>query len=188
MPVDGPITAEFNKTDDVHTEPHSGVDIAANAGTPVLAPADGTVAYVSFAETNDWSKVFGNSVILDHGDCLTLYAHLRDHPTVSDVVKAGDVIGLVGSTGQSSGPHLHWGMAKPNNRWFDKRNGLSDLLNPLDFLAAAGLPVNTNMSPGPWDIGDERLDDEVEFRLVIARHKKHAGDPKVLHEIIDGKR
>lgn len=84
---------------------HKGHDLAAKTGTPVKAPADGIVRLAR--ET----FMSGNLIMLDHGGALTtVYAHLHTMGVkVGDSVKAGDVIGTVGTTGRSSGPHLHWG-------------------------------------------------------------------------------
>ena len=83
---------------------HTGQDFAAPAGSPVLAPADGIVA---LAEP---LTVRGISVILDHGAGLfTGYWHLQEAlVTPGEKVRAGDQIGLVGTTGRSTGEHLHW--------------------------------------------------------------------------------
>ncbi|QND55173.1 peptidoglycan DD-metalloendopeptidase family protein (plasmid) [Phyllobacterium sp. 628] len=85
---------------------HEGVDWSAPAGTPVYASFDGTV---SFAGSNG---NFGNFIKISHaGNRETHYAHLQGFATgiiVGKVVKAGQVIGFVGSTGQSTGPHLHF--------------------------------------------------------------------------------
>jgi len=85
---------------------HSGVDLAASEGTPVLAAADGTVAYAG------WISGYGNACIIDHGGGITtLYGHMLDgSPTVSagDSLIQGYQIGSVGSTGNSTGPHLHF--------------------------------------------------------------------------------
>lgn len=83
---------------------HSGVDLAAAAGTPVHATLGG-VAQVIIAATG-----YGLHVIIDHGGGLSsLYAHLSSvDVSGDDVVTAGEVIGAVGSTGNSSGPHLHF--------------------------------------------------------------------------------
>lgn len=93
-------------------EIHSGVDYAIAAGTPVVALADGMVAVAA--------DLFftGNAVFIDHGDQLvSMYFHLSDVKVqAGQEVKKGEVIGLVGSTGRVTGPHLHMGL-----RWRDAR-------------------------------------------------------------------
>ncbi|WP_420641068.1 LysM peptidoglycan-binding domain-containing protein [Candidatus Leptofilum sp.] len=83
---------------------HSGVDFAGTIGTPILAPANGTVVF------NDFLELRGNTVILDHGQgILSAYFHLSEtFVAVGDVVVAGQAIAAGGSTGLSTGPHLHW--------------------------------------------------------------------------------
>ena len=83
---------------------HSGIDIPADQGAVILAAADGTVTEVGF------DRERGNYLILDHGDGLTtLYAQCRNVETKEgDTVKAGEMIAAVGSTGMSTGPHLHF--------------------------------------------------------------------------------
>ena len=85
--------------------PHTGADFAASSGTPVMAAADGTVG---LAEEHFFS---GNSVFIDHGDGLvTMYFHLKElFVEQGQRVTRGAVIGSVGSTGRSTGPHLHFG-------------------------------------------------------------------------------
>jgi murein DD-endopeptidase MepM/ murein hydrolase activator NlpD len=85
---------------------HSGQDLGADEGTPVFAPMTATVA---LAEP---LQVRGNAVILDHGlGVFTGYWHLSQiDVTVGQVVSRGEIIGLVGNTGLSTGPHLHWEM------------------------------------------------------------------------------
>ena len=89
-----------------YTSYHSGVDFRAPGGTPVHAPAGGTVLMA------DPLALWGNAIVIDHGwGVLTGYGHLSSIDVqVGQQVKQGDVIGKVGSTGLSTGAHLHWEM------------------------------------------------------------------------------
>lgn len=105
-PVDGPVSSIFGKRRILNGQPkspHSGVDFREPRGTPVHAMSNGRVALVE--------KLFytGETVIVDHGEGLfSLYAHLSGASVAEgDAVQKGEVIGQVGSTGRSTGPHLH---------------------------------------------------------------------------------
>lgn len=82
---------------------HWGIDIAAAAGTPVLASATGRVRYAG------WYGSYGITVVLEHGDWATVYGHLaRVTVQPGQYVAQGTIVGTVGSTGASTNPHLHF--------------------------------------------------------------------------------
>ena len=85
---------------------HQGIDFAAPTGTPIRVAADGTIDFVG------WQNGYGNFIVVRHwGPYTTAYGHMsRFHPNMKKGVrvKQGDVIGFVGSTGMSTGPHLHY--------------------------------------------------------------------------------
>jgi murein DD-endopeptidase MepM/ murein hydrolase activator NlpD len=99
-PTAGRVTSEFGPR---WGRQHAGIDIGASTGTPIRAGADGTVFF------SGWMNGYGNTVIIDHGGGFTtLYAHQSSIVARSGTrVSQGQLIGYVGSTGQSTGPHLH---------------------------------------------------------------------------------
>jgi murein DD-endopeptidase MepM/ murein hydrolase activator NlpD len=121
-PVDGHMTSPFGER--VHpitgkAEYHTGVDIAAEPGSPVRATADGIVSFAG------WSGANGNLVVLEHGlGFSTFYAHNRLVAVkVGQKVRRGDVISYLGSTGNSTGPHVHYEV------WHDGK-----AVNPAKYL------------------------------------------------------
>ena len=116
-PIEGRITSGFGNREHPRSgEPqfHTGVDIASEPGRPVRATADGIVSFA------DWSGGSGNLVALEHGfGFSTYYAHNKMlNVKVGQKVKRGDIIGYIGSTGNSTGPHVHyeiWREGKPMN-------------------------------------------------------------------------
>jgi murein DD-endopeptidase MepM/ murein hydrolase activator NlpD len=105
-PVNGPLVSPFGMR--MHpilryTKFHEGIDIDARMGTPIVAAGDGLVNYVG------WLGGYGNLVIVSHGNGLrTFYGHMsRFGCSVNQEVKKGQIIGYIGSTGLSTGPHLH---------------------------------------------------------------------------------
>lgn len=87
-----------------HMAAHTGIDLAAPTGTPVMVVGDGTVRFAG------WQRGYGNYIVVDHRNReATAYAHLsRIMVKVGERVSQGTTIGLVGSTGVSTGPHLHF--------------------------------------------------------------------------------
>jgi murein DD-endopeptidase MepM/ murein hydrolase activator NlpD len=121
-PAHGWITSRVGSRPDPitgHNDFHPGLDISADHGSPVYATADGTVIYAQR------QSGYGNLVVLDHGYGLeSRYGHLSRYKVESGAkVRRGDVLGYVGSTGRSTGAHLHYEV---------RLNGR--LLNPLQLL------------------------------------------------------
>jgi murein DD-endopeptidase MepM/ murein hydrolase activator NlpD len=106
-PVRGAVNSEYGNRQSPWTnerEFHSGIDIRAERGTPIYAPASGTVVHAGPAQD------YGTAVVLDHGqDIRSLYGHLSKLSVEpGQRVVRGTVIGYTGNTGRSSGPHLHY--------------------------------------------------------------------------------
>lgn len=131
MPCDGTITSPFGWR--MHPikkrrKFHPGVDIGAPLNTPVRAAADGVV-YRKYR-----SKSYGNVIFIKHDNGMaTIYAHLNrfnNSVDLTDRVRQGDIIGYMGTTGNSTGVHLHWGLK-------EKVNHDSKPLNPLAYVKGA---------------------------------------------------
>lgn len=105
-PINGKVTSEFGErevTSPIMTANHKGIDIAAKQGTKIKAAMEGQV------EEADKNDDYGNYIKIKQGDVLTVYAHCEKlKVSKGDEVKQGDVIATVGSTGKSTGPHLHF--------------------------------------------------------------------------------
>lgn len=111
LPQSYPITSRFGYREDPFTGEiayHSGTDIGAPGGTPILASADGTVTIANAIDS--WGGGYGYHIKINHNDTFdTLYAHCSSIcVTVGQEVKQGEVIGYVGTTGNSTGNHLHF--------------------------------------------------------------------------------
>jgi murein DD-endopeptidase MepM/ murein hydrolase activator NlpD len=134
-PVKGAITSRFGKRQDPLNNKsayHTGIDFRGKRGEPVYATADGVVKK-SFRNGG-----YGNFVVIDHGNgYTTAFAHLQKYVVhKGDRVERGQLIGLIGNTGRSTGPHLHYEVALDNKP-----------INPYSFLKIAGLSGDSSSSP-----------------------------------------
>ena len=108
-PIEGEVVGAFGTGSIINNQPrspHTGVDLKGEEGTPIKAVNDGKVILIC-------DHFFtGKSIFLDHGtDIISMYFHLQEIDVKEgDMVRRGQIIGLVGSTGRVTGPHLHWGM------------------------------------------------------------------------------
>lgn len=104
LPVSGIISSRYGEKSNIRKSNHTGLDIAAKTGTEIKAVASGKIIEASF------NKSYGNLVKIDHGnDVQTWYAHASKLcVNVGQEIKAGETVALVGTTGNSTGPHLHF--------------------------------------------------------------------------------
>ena len=146
LPLHGRVTSGFGERFHpiLHTERfHKGVDLAASAGTPIVAAADGKVVGAG------WHGGYGRQVEIAHADGIeTSYGHMsRIAASIGEVVHKGQVIGWVGSTGLSTGPHLHFEVTS---------NG-----RPIN-------PMNAKLRGGPGHLEGQKLQQfQGELRNVL---------------------
>lgn len=116
--IGGCITSHYGEVRNTST--HSGVDIAKNLGDDVIAALDGKVIMAGYNNGG-----YGNLIVIEHGNNIeTYYAHLSEiYVSTGDNVEKGDVIGAIGSTGYSTGPHLHFELRVDGSR-----------VNPMNYI------------------------------------------------------
>lgn len=126
MPAEGRISSPYGSQRKYNKDNiawwHKGVDIANKIGTPVLAPNDGEIILI------DSLAVHGKTIMIDHGhNLISVFNHLDTILVkTGDFVKKGSLVGKMGNTGNSTGPHLHWGLSINNVRvnplhWVEKK-------------------------------------------------------------------
>jgi murein DD-endopeptidase MepM/ murein hydrolase activator NlpD len=120
------LSAGFGQSGSMWSSDHTGQDFAAPMGTPVRSVGAGEIISAHY------SGPYGNRIIVRHDDGTeTWYCHLSAFEHTGGRVRSGEVIGYVGSTGNSTGPHLH----------FEVRPGGGDPIDPLPWLRQLGLPI-----------------------------------------------
>jgi murein DD-endopeptidase MepM/ murein hydrolase activator NlpD len=120
------LTAGFGASSGLWSSRHTGQDFAAPTGTGIRAAADGTIIEAG------WDGAYGQKIVVEHKDgTQTWYCHLSSFVRTTGTVKAGELIGRVGSTGNTTGPHLH----------LEVRPGGGDPINPLAWLRSHGVRV-----------------------------------------------
>ena len=104
LPVSGQITSRYGAASSIRKSAHTGLDIACATGTNIKVASSGTVTFAAY------NGSYGNLVKVDHGNGVeTWYGHCsKIYAKVGQTVEAGDIIAAVGSTGNSTGPHLHF--------------------------------------------------------------------------------
>nr|WP_315166684.1 M23 family metallopeptidase [uncultured Flavobacterium sp.] len=121
---------------------HEGMDFTAKTGTPIYATGDGLIA-----KSDNTASGFGNHIVIRHGfGYETLYAHLSKYKVrAGQRVKRGDVIGYVGSTGRSEGPHLHYEVHK-DGKVVNPLNFYYGNISAVEYVAIAQLANQENQS------------------------------------------
>jgi murein DD-endopeptidase MepM/ murein hydrolase activator NlpD len=120
------LSAGFGQSGSLWSSNHTGQDFAASTGTPVKAVGAGRIIF------SGWDGSYGNKIEVRHADgTVTWYCHLSDYAQRSGYVAAGEVIGYVGSTGNSTGPHLH----------LEVRPGDGDPVSPRAWFRELGIEL-----------------------------------------------
>lgn len=121
------LTGRFGQSGSNWAMFHHGLDFAADTGTPIHAVGNGEIISAG------WQNAYGNAIEIRHpGGTVTLYGHMSRFAKTGGSVKAGDVIGYVGATGNVTGPHCHLEV-RPHG------GGLDDAVDPLPWLKSKGL-------------------------------------------------
>jgi len=147
------ITSEFGSVDYLHKTGHNGTDIAVPEGSELYSPTDGTVSDI----VNYGNENVGKGVIIETEDGKQLiFGHLSDNSILEegDKIQAGDLIGLSGNSGFSTGPHLHLGLKDVNGRFVNPKEFVGEEL----FQPSPSLGGNFNFDMSNSDIFNDALE------------------------------
>lgn len=174
------ITQEFGETT-TDSKGHTGIDLAAPVGTPVYTVEDGTIVAAGIIKNAYGNEAYGNCILISHKNLnYSFYAHLdKVHVKAGQKVFIGQEIGTVGTTGNTSGPHLHFEI-RISPLW-NRQN----FRNPREFISFTG-GNNTSPSPAPVE-HDKSLQKGVKAKitanLVNLRNKAGFSGSTILGEL-----
>lgn len=145
FPFSGYITDRYGTWGDTRKAlglgPHIGLDVAAEVGTPIRSPGHGVIKGSGLGHADGSISALGYYTIVDYGNVGMLFAHLREPTSLPDGsrVRRGDLLGHVGMTGLTTGPHCHIMASKKKlpNGWFDFSRASDATVNPLDVLSSS---------------------------------------------------
>jgi Peptidase family M23 len=126
------VTSPFGSLEEFRSNPHTGIDFAMQEGTPIRAIADGVIHLKDFGDVNA-----GKTVLLEMNDGTTaIFGHLKDFAVKDGQrVSANDLLAHSGSSGHSTGPHLHFGLKDQAGRFLDPSSYQSDIQNMASMPA-----------------------------------------------------
>ena len=167
---DAVITCWFGQLDENHPNPHTGIDLAADLGSPVLAAKAGTIVNAHMWD-GTMADSYGNYVDIDHGDGLvTRYGHLSEiNIQEGDEVTEGQQIGRVGSTGHSTGPHLHFEIIK---------DGVE--VDPYYWIYPVVINIDMNYNFGTIKVLVDGEESRIYQEMTTSMYRK-AGSGKIMY-------
>ncbi|TVY09906.1 M23 family metallopeptidase [Paenibacillus cremeus] len=142
VPV-GTVSAGFGSVDSVHKIPHTGIDFTCNAGDSIYAPLSGVVSRV----VEQGSKGLGHGIIIKLNDGKQMvFGHFSESTKlhVGDFVQRGDAIGKCGSSGNSTGNHLHFGLIDANGKFMNPVELFKDIGSFLSRISDKAIAAYTN--------------------------------------------
>lgn len=176
---------------------HTGIDIPAPTGTPVMAAGSGTVIWAGFGlffQMEKYSDPYGLAVAIKHDfgyqgkGLYTIYGHLNSISAESgQAVQAGDVIGVVGETGKTTGPHLHFEVRIGENSFYVTRNPELWLTPPQGWGLIAGRIMETNGEPlGKHTINVRKLASNLHWSVITYAGVGVNSDPYYKENMVMG--